>query len=217
MLRTTATHVVPLCLIAFCAAAFGCAPEPIPSALFTHPSAAAALRDIAGRSAISSGFPDICRARAARLLDPDFASDVDKQVQAGSRYAPNIEGTWRSTFCRTTTSQRYPDLSDCSGTVVWTEQGDGSITQLNEGASTSGSGDVAFIASIVSSTNGRPAAFIVQENYAVGAGCEQTLVNLLFVFPESDQGPTIDGINIVVDSTCPAPRWTCFYSENDRL
>ncbi len=156
--------------------------------------------DMCTRSWLDSGL----------FADYDWATDHSTDPS----YAPaNLVGTWSAQDCsEVATSDSIPDGTPCAVTINWTSEGDGRITQQNVGAVTHGSGDVSFIVGF-----GTDQAALVQDNHASGAGCDQDVVNLMWIgtsgrcadLPAARDTWTFDA---VLSSTCPSPTWVCSHS-----
>lgn len=205
-------------LLAACGLTAGCGGGPeLPSELITNPDVVRILHDVASRPQSPPGFPELCREDANDFLDPAAVASFDAQVKDGSPLAPNIEGTWRSNYCITTSADTYPTTTECQGEVTWTGQGNGRITQKNMGEISSGEGLVSFIAAVTIRDTPGYGAVVVQSNHAVGAGCELDIINLIVLTPVSELGPQMRSINAVLTSTCAGiPDWSCSHGTYDR-
>jgi hypothetical protein len=170
----------------------------------------AALQEIQMQAAAHANDPNVpggCFAATA-WLTPHFADGFHDSKNWNT--GPNIEGTWASGVCLETTSDTFPASTTCQFNITWAERSGGQIHQTNAGVISQGSGDVA---DIVGSKDGL-GDFVVQENHATGAGCEQDVVNLINVGPATFQGAqpgqfAMGVISIIRSSTCTSAKWVC--------
>ena len=76
------------------------------------------------------------------------------------------------------------------------------------------------VGTIVNDGDGPGGVVIIQTNDATGAGCSQTVVNLLLVRPIAPQDASkLDNakfiatiFDVIESSTCASPAWKCAYT-----
>ena len=183
-----------------------------PSELLQNAAVVAALQDLAARADPSPTVGSSgCQAVATTFLKQGVGAAFDAAARGeSSNQASDITGTWTWSDCASSDSDSFPALSACSGSITWSNEANGRISQENVGGVTAGSGTDGFI------TRADPdGALIIQENKAAGAGCQQDVVNLL-IKDVRNGVPEIRGVDAVLSSTCPAPKWKCFATEVTR-
>ncbi len=192
--RIARAGIESMAVVAVTVFAVGCGGGP--SSLLQDSTVQAGLEDLASRD---NSFEN-CAAYAAEFAKSSFASEMDAY---GSTTAPSLVGTWTYSGCLESDSNTYPASTECAGSVTWTEESGGRITQENMGAATEGSGDVGYI------INAGGGAYIVQENHATGEGCEQDLVNIIAIGTQGGGERSFAAISVVKSSSCTSAKWVC--------
>lgn len=178
-----------------------------PGALLLDNDVQAALRDAKAKlpadDPCSSGCTDVWMIDGMdRFLDSATSKPTDP------KFIPaNLEGTWNTTFCKIQGRSNGQAGDTCAVTLEYANQGSGKIQQTNQGAASSGSGAVSFIAG-----NGHDVAWVLQQNHATSGSCSQDVVNLLYWGANSRaQGGRQAGIfTVIKNSTCPTNiKWQC--------
>ncbi len=174
--------------------AAGCGARP--SKLLDDSAVKGALADLAARGEAAGD----CAVFAEAFDTPSFGAWMDDY---GRDDPPPLEGAWDYSDCQQTGADTFPAQTVCGGSVVWTLEHDGRISQDDTDGVSVGEGDEAYIVAA------RGGAYIVQETHATARGCEQDFVNIFAVGPESARFRPFTGISVVRSSSCAAPKWTC--------
>jgi hypothetical protein len=105
---------------------------PKPSDFLTNASVQAALKDLASHNTVRPGVTPTeayCASFAAWLTDPAIPPYFDGAT-AGSEAPPiDITGSWTWVGCNSIDADSYPTTSPCSGSITWSNEIGGQITQ----------------------------------------------------------------------------------------